>query len=164
MRRKEVLFAAVIGGVVGAVLTMAAGSFSPLGAQNEVGDAEFDTITCRRMKVVDPDSGYTKVALGIHGTNGFIAVKGKPSSGLFVETAGVFISASEDSGRVRVYSPKGDVELAVGESRSGGVILIHDELKFPPGVESPFPRVVIGVNENGSGELLTRDKNGNRVK
>ena len=65
---------------------------------------------------------------------------------------------------VRVYSPKGDVELAVGESRSGGVILIHDERKFPPGVESPFPRVVIGVNENGSGELLTRDKNGNRVK
>ena len=29
---------------------MAAGSFAPLGAQNEVGDAEFDTITCRRMK------------------------------------------------------------------------------------------------------------------
>ena len=147
MRRKEVLYA-VIGGVVGSVLTMAVGSFSPLGAQNEVEDAEFDTITCRRMKVVDPDSGYTKVTLGIHGPSGFIAVKGEPSSGLFVETAGVFISASEDRGEVRVYSPKGDVELAVSESRSGGVILIHDKLKFPPGVESPFPRVVIGVNEN----------------
>ncbi len=163
MRRKEVLYA-VMGGIVGTVLTMAAGSFSPLGAQTEGPDAEFGEITCRRMKVVDPDSGNTKVTLGIHGTSGFIAVKGEPSSGLFVETAGVFISASKDRGGVRVYSPKGDVELTVGESRSGGVILIHDELKFPPGVESPFPRVVIGVNENGSGELLTWDKNGNRVE
>ena len=36
MRRKEALYA-VIGGVVGAVLVMATGSFAPLGAQNEVG-------------------------------------------------------------------------------------------------------------------------------
>ena len=62
MRRKEALYA-VIGGIVGAVLTIAAGSFSPLEAQNEVGDAEFDTITCRLMKLVDPDSGHTKVTL-----------------------------------------------------------------------------------------------------
>ena len=33
MRRKEVLIA-VIGGIVGAVLVMVAGLFSPLGAQN----------------------------------------------------------------------------------------------------------------------------------
>ena len=33
MRRKEALFA-VIGGIVGAVLVMATGSFSPLGAQD----------------------------------------------------------------------------------------------------------------------------------
>ena len=41
MRRKEVLFA-VIGGIVGAVLVMAAGSFSPLGAQNEVSRSTLD--------------------------------------------------------------------------------------------------------------------------
>ena len=40
MRRKEALYA-VVGGVVGAVLVMVAGSFSPLGAQNELKDAEF---------------------------------------------------------------------------------------------------------------------------
>lgn len=163
MRRKEVLFA-VIGGVIGTVLTMATGAFMPLRAQTAAPDAEFGEITCRRIKVVDPDSGYTKVTLGIHGASGFIAVKGEPSSGLFVESAGVFISASKDRSGIRVYSPKGDVELKVAESRSGGVILIHDELKFPPKVESPFPRVVIGVNKNGGGELLTWDKNGNRVK
>ena len=44
MTRKEALIA-VIGGVVGAVLVMAAGSISPLGAQNGVRDAEFGKIT-----------------------------------------------------------------------------------------------------------------------
>ena len=39
MKRKEALIA-VIGGVVGAVLVMAVGSFAPLGAQNEAADAE----------------------------------------------------------------------------------------------------------------------------
>ena len=69
MRRKEVLFA-VIGGVVGAVLTLAAGSFSPIGAQNEVGNAEFDTITCRALKVESPKGaafGYAEIAPNEHG-------------------------------------------------------------------------------------------------
>lgn len=39
-------------------------------------DADFDTITCRRMRVVDPDGGHAKVTLEFHGTSGFIAVKG----------------------------------------------------------------------------------------
>ena len=50
MTRKEALFA-VIGGVVGAVLVMAAGSFSPLRAQNEP-DANFGKITCEELEVV----------------------------------------------------------------------------------------------------------------
>ena len=59
MRRKEVLFA-VIGGIVGAVLVMATGSFSPLGAQNEVREVYFDEIRCRRINVVDGE-GVTRV-------------------------------------------------------------------------------------------------------
>ena len=47
MRRKEVLFA-VIGGIVGAVLVMATGSFSPLGAHNEAVDLDLGTITCSK--------------------------------------------------------------------------------------------------------------------
>ena len=53
MRRKEVLLAAVIGGVVGALLVMAMGSITPIGAQNYVKDAEFGEITCRILRVVD---------------------------------------------------------------------------------------------------------------
>ena len=55
MNRKERLYA-VIGGVVGPVLTMVVCSFSPLGAQSE-NDAQFDTITCKVLKVVDPADG-----------------------------------------------------------------------------------------------------------
>lgn len=56
MCRKRVLFAlfAVIGGVVGAVLVMASGSFSPLGAQSE-SKGNFDEITCRKIRVVASD-------------------------------------------------------------------------------------------------------------
>ena len=50
MRRKELLLA-VVGGVVGAVLTMAAGLYSPLGAQNELEGVEFRTITCNKILV-----------------------------------------------------------------------------------------------------------------
>ena len=63
MNRKASLYA-VIGGVVGVVLTMAVGLFAPLGAQTEVRDAEFESITCRRIWMIDDDS---KLAVGITG-------------------------------------------------------------------------------------------------
>ena len=66
-------------------------------------------------------------------------------------------------GKVRVYSPKGDVELTISDNQSGGAVSIHPELKFPPVPgESPFPRVVIGLDDNGDGAVSTCDKNGNR--
>ena len=49
--KQDAIYAAIIGGVVGAVLVMAAGSFAPLGAQNDVKDAEFGTITCDEVRV-----------------------------------------------------------------------------------------------------------------
>lgn len=111
----------------------------------------------------DPISGETKITLGSDGDYSYIEVKGKQSPGLFTQTAGVFISASEDIGKVRVYSPKGDVELTISDYQSGGVVSIHPEIKFPPEPgESPFPRVKIGLNDNGDGAVSTWDKNGNR--
>ena len=75
MRRKEALYA-VIGGVVGAVLVMAAGWLSPLGAQNEARDAEFDTITCRKIWGVD-SNGATWILLVAHEDGGYVSVEGK---------------------------------------------------------------------------------------
>ena len=51
--KRELIYAAVIGGVVGAVLVMAAGSLAPLGAQNEAAQAEFGTIRCSTLVVGD---------------------------------------------------------------------------------------------------------------
>lgn len=55
MKRKEVLVAAVVGGCIGAVLTMSVGLFMPVGvvAQSYNHDATFGTITCRRIEVVE---------------------------------------------------------------------------------------------------------------
>ena len=51
MRKKEVL-CAVIGGIAGAVLVMAAGSFSPLGAQSGE-NGSFDKVSCKELNVID---------------------------------------------------------------------------------------------------------------
>ena len=154
MNRKASLYA-VIGGVVGAVLTMTVGLFLPQTAQSQ-SDAVFGKITCKELEVVDSDTGNVKVLLGYRGGTGFISLKGKPSSGLFIQTAGVYIDASEKHAGVRCYSPKGDVEIGVGLD-PGGFVLIHDEIKFPPEY-SPFARVRIGLDEYGNGEVVTRDK------
>ena len=52
--KRELIYAAVIGGVVGAVLVAAAGLFAPLGAQSGT-DGHFDEITCTDLKVMSPD-------------------------------------------------------------------------------------------------------------
>ena len=93
MTRKEALFA-VIGGVVGAVLVMAAGSFAPLGAQNEVADAEFGTITCRELVV-----GDSTAAVLIFGDERgeHVSVAGKDGSPEAIMTGG------EHGGRFAVF-------------------------------------------------------------
>lgn len=73
MNRKASLYA-VIGGCVGAVLTMAVCSVIPLGAQN--GDATFGEITCTRLKMVDA-VGATLVTLDTFGNGGVVAVMAK---------------------------------------------------------------------------------------
>ena len=75
MQRKEVFYA-VIGGVVGTVLTMVAGSFSPLGAQDEVVDLNVGEITCKGLKVVDAD-GSPLAEIDIDGHGGHVIVVGK---------------------------------------------------------------------------------------
>ena len=49
--KRELIYAAVIGGVVGALMTAALGLVLPMGAQTQVTDAEFGTITCRKLLV-----------------------------------------------------------------------------------------------------------------
>lgn len=59
MNRKACLYA-VIGGIVGTVITLAVCSVMPLGAQN--GDATFGEITCTGLKVVDTEEALAGLA------------------------------------------------------------------------------------------------------
>lgn len=70
MKGKEALYA-VIGGVVGAVLTMAAGSFSTLGAKDEAADLNLGNITCKSLKVVD-SNGVAGVTISSAGSGSII--------------------------------------------------------------------------------------------
>ena len=94
MKRKEVFYA-VIGGCVGAVLTMAMSTFSPLGAQSR-SDGKFNTITCRELRVMNPDGGIAAVVSGgNHSDSGGVVAlfgtDGKPRVSMFVDANGGFI-------------------------------------------------------------------------
>ena len=78
MKRKESWYA-VIGGVVGSVLTIAVCSFSPLGAQSQTDLGNFDKVTCRRLIVEDTD-GEPRVMLSTDFYGGYIGVLDKSST------------------------------------------------------------------------------------
>ena len=116
MNRKAGLYA-VIGGVVGAVLTMAVCSVMPIGAQN--GDATFGEITCTGLRVVDAGGdGLAGVIMGVNKNGGMVQVRGKGS------TAAVQVGIKEHGGAVAVYgkgSDKSRAIMSVNEYGNGGV-------------------------------------------
>ena len=128
MRRKEALYA-VIGGVVGAILTMVVGSFSPLGAQSQ-SDVSFGKITCKELAVENPDGavwifprpedggvdvygkdGKIMASISVIGNGGFVGVYGKDGS----TAANMFIG--EHGGQVAVYG---------GDRKSAAVMVISE--------------------------------------
>lgn len=165
MQRKE-MFYAVIGGIVGAVLTMAAGSFSPLGAQNEVRDAEFRAITCQSIIIKDLGGrvGVSTIIgpLGVvvDGDNGFVS-----------------LTANQSGGYVNVYGT-GQGGAAMGVNENGGIVYVRDKDDkncAQIGVTEHGGRIEVlgkgngksqasmGVNEYGNGAVSTWDKNGYRI-
>ena len=97
MRRKEALYA-VIGGVVGAILTMVVGSFSPLGAQSQ-SDGNFEMVFCKALVVKGTDGGHKVWISSEEKTgHGFILVMGKDVT----EDGGAESGVSEDGGFVHV--------------------------------------------------------------
>ena len=109
MRRKEVSLA-VIGGIVGAVLTMAVCSFSLVGAQDKAGDTAFHKVTCRELEVVDED-GVIGVFVVVH-----------------PELGGTIRTISKDGKVAMGNSMKGVPGVAViGKNGKGGVLMgIHE--------------------------------------
>ena len=167
---------AVIGGVIGAVLTMVAGSFSPLGAQSEVNDAEFGTIICRQIKVVTPGNEavfHVRIAENIVVNDGSVLVKSKAGSALMSTTEHgglVAVRGKGDSGAVMCTTERGGEVLLQGkEDDDGAALMTVDEhgggylAVFGKENDNSNGEVKIGINKYGTGAVSTWDKNGKRV-
>ncbi len=121
MKGKEALFG-MFCGVVGAVLTMVVGSFAPLGAQNDVSDAEFRTITYRRMNVVDSEGAIAVEIVADEIDGGMVVVRDKDS--IFPLAV---MSAGEYGGEVTVGGKDTSrAEMSVNKYGSG-VVSTSDE-------------------------------------
>ena len=160
MLKKQALFAALIGGVIGAVLVMAAGSIAPLGAQNEVKDVEFGKITCTELTVVFPNGEPAATILPAgHGGLIWVASKGKKDKPV---RSAVNIGVDENGGIVYVFSNMksegaggaGGVGVTIGEY--GGNVAVF-------GRGDAYTRASMGVNEYGNGAVSTWDKNRYRL-
>ena len=105
MKYREKLGYIGLGGFLMLIGMLAAGLFSPLGAHNEVRDAEFGEITCRRIRVVDSDGKYAVVI----GDMGYVTVYGDEDSG------SATMSVSETGGSFWVTEKDGEIRFAVLE-------------------------------------------------
>ena len=169
MRRKEGLYA-VIGGVVGAVLTMAAGLVLPLGAQNGATDAEFGEITCRKIRVVNErgeQRGYWGYLMGGSelrlfstdgGGSGLVASKYVGNSVYVQSKKGrAVMEIDEHGGRVRVDDLNDKDQRAIawmGIREHGGIVGVDGKGET---------RGVMFVDKNGNGVVSTWDKKGNHL-
>ena len=174
MKVKEHLYA-VIGGCVGAVLTMVAGSFSPLGAHNEARDAEFGTITCQEIRVLDPSASFRRgVFMGTNEYGGYVELYGDYDfkgvemrvlknggyigvHGNGITSARATMKVTEHSGRVRVSDASGQRAAAMETDEHGGRMDVYGR-----GSYGQLVHATMRVNKDGDGEVNTRDKDGRR--
>ena len=144
MNRKESL-CAVIGGCVGAVLTMILCSFLPLGAQSQ-SDTKFGKITCTELEIVDSDG--TVAVIHATGDGGGVDLRGKDGAGyvnLWIDEHGGTVAVGKD----------GDLRAVMGVDKHGaGIIMVGKDGDH---------RVGLGVDEYGNGDVSTWDKNGNHL-
>ena len=109
MRRKEGLYA-VIGGCVGAVLTMVVCSFLPLGAQSQL-EANFGEITCTALRVVNEKNNEI-ITLGSNPKFGHAQVRPCDSDGSVLEG---LILAAGDGGSISSFSQRGLFNIGYDE-------------------------------------------------
>lgn len=80
--KRELIYAAAVGGCVGALMTMALGLLVPLGAQSPAKHA-FGEVTCTEPVVLRPD-GMPAVRLSVDNDGGRVGVFGKGNNGVRV--------------------------------------------------------------------------------
>ena len=189
MRKKEVLYA-VIGGIVGTVLTMAVGALAPLGAQDEPKDLNAGRITCRELDVLDA-KGNLRAGLNTSEFGGSVFVVGNLGKGAEMHVTkyggAMFVWGKEAKGGAgmhldgfggKVYvEGRGFKEATMSIDELGGRVSVEgkesDELKRAAmSIEGDGGEVNVwgkgagarmGVNKDGNGEFSSWDENGNRL-
>ena len=190
MRRKEMLYA-VIGGIVGTVLTMAAGALTPLGAKDELKDLNAGRITCRELDVVDA-KGNIRAGLNTSEFGGSVFVVGKLGKGAEMHVTkyggAVFVWGKEAKGGAgmhldgfggKVYvEGRGFKEAALSIDENGGRVSVEgkegNKLKTAAmSIDGDGGSVDVwgkgagarmDVNKDGNGDFSAWDENGNRLE
>ena len=151
--KRELIYAAVIGGVVGAVLVAAAGSFAPLAAQSESSQGDFDVITCTKLRMMSAD-GTRGVMIFADEDGGGIYIYGKEEDVQHPFIPVVVINAVEDGGGVGVYKD-GKRCAYLGANEDGGLVSVN--------AKDGGNRVQMSVNEDGGYvAVFDKDKDGGR--
>ena len=163
MKTKSGLYA-IIGGIAGAVLTLAVCSVMPIGAQNEDGD--FGHIYCRSLTVVkdlprkDPPGGSIlrpMVSLAVNEYGGFVKVHN--ASGMGDAT----MEISESGGVVEVTGRRMHLEAegraSLGVNEYGGMVTVTGKETVTRKGDEKL-RAILGVSNVGHGLVRTFDKNG----
>ncbi len=119
--KRELIYAAVVGGYVGALMTMMLSWSLPIGAPK--GDATFGEITCTKLNVVNAE-GDTKVSIDIDTYGGSVHVRGMEGGwvSLFTRERGGVVSVVDKGGLDSLIGKGNYVELY--NNRYGGYVLV----------------------------------------
>ena len=158
MRKNEVLIA-MIGGVAGAILTMAVGSLAPLGAQDEAVDLNVGKITCTGLKVANggfvaivSEDGKIQAVMGDGRNGGYVDVWDKGGHSAVAGMGANF----KHGGVVYVKGTNGDLPEA---SMTASEDEAHVNVFAKDGRLRAYMRIN-GYDGNWYGAVGTCDKNG----
>ena len=179
------LISGIVGGVIGSVLT--ALLVSPVTAQRD----KFGVVECSELRIVDEDGNWA-TRLGVGAPGGYVMAFGKDDNSMVMlgfgkdgpavtignEDGIAEILVSEDGGDFRVYGKDGQLAAVLGTSAAGGggrsLFLGKDGApKVTIGITEQGDgifsvagksegRVILSIDDNGSGVVETYDKNGYR--
>jgi len=181
MKRKEVLIA-VIGGCIGAVITMMVGLLSPLQviAQSQPQDAEFGTLRLRQLHIVNAkgqatvsiegSEDKTSISMRAHSI-----VPGQPNSEITFRADAY--GASIDMGKILIKADKNNCNLSMSGEHNiikmfnqkkniGAVAIATDDRGGEVSVKGKphnIKRQMFDYRASSAGASMSIDKNGDGV-
>ena len=158
--RRELIYAAAVGGCVGALMTMALGLVLPLGAQSQ-SNGTFGKITCTELDVLRPN-GTHGASIRAHDKMVFFNM-----GRLF--DAGVFLYAGVDGANVKVMGNGKGESTKLGVSDKKGYVRVVDENgNAVAGMSADENGGIVGVGGKGDNSAnavmnISKDNSGGQI-